>query len=121
MIEVKNYVCGQWVAGEGTETTIYNAITGDQIGSVSSAGIDFEAVLNYGRKIGGSTPTEITLQGRNPTWKSQALFLMEQKNKYYEVSAWTGATKIDSCIDIEGGIGKLFANTSIRRQFPDFP
>ena len=48
MIEVKNYVCGQWVAGEGTETTIYNAITGDQIGAVSSAGIDFEAVLNYG-------------------------------------------------------------------------
>jgi len=121
MIEVKNYVCGQWVAGEGTETTIYNAITGDQIGSVSSAGIDFEAVLNYGRKIGGSTLRKMTFQERGRMLKALALFLMEQKQKYYEVSAWTGATKVDSWIDIEGGIGNLFANASLRRQFPDLP
>ena len=43
------------------------------------------------------------------------------KEKYYQVSAWTGATKIDSWIDIEGGIGNLFANASLRRQFPDLP
>jgi oxepin-CoA hydrolase/3-oxo-5,6-dehydrosuberyl-CoA semialdehyde dehydrogenase len=43
------------------------------------------------------------------------------KKKYYEVSAWTGATKVDSWIDIEGGIGNLFANASLRRQFPDLP
>jgi oxepin-CoA hydrolase/3-oxo-5,6-dehydrosuberyl-CoA semialdehyde dehydrogenase len=121
MIEVKNYVCGQWVAGEGTETTIYNAITGDQIGAVSSAGIDFEAVLNYGRKIGGSTLRKMTFQERGQMLKALALFLMEQKQKYYEVSAWTGATKVDSWIDIEGGIGNLFANASLRRQFPDLP
>lgn len=121
MIEVKNYVCGQWVAGEGTETTIYNAITGDQIGAVSSAGIDFEAVLNYGRKIGGSTLRKMTFQERGRMLKALALFLMEQKQKYYEVSAWTGATKVDSWIDIEGGIGNLFANASLRRQFPDLP
>ncbi len=121
MIEVKNYVCGQWVAGEGTETTIYNAITGDQIGAVSSAGIDFEAVLNYGRKIGGSTLRKMTFQERGQMLKALALFLMEQKHKYYEVSAWTGATKVDSWIDIEGGIGNLFANASLRRQFPDLP
>ncbi|MDH4474543.1 MAG: phenylacetic acid degradation bifunctional protein PaaZ [Fluviicola sp.] len=121
MIEVKNYVCGQWVAGEGTESTIYNAISGDQIGSVSSAGIDFEAVLNYGRKIGGSTLRKMTFQERGQMLKALALFLMEQKNKYYQVSAWTGATKVDSWIDIEGGIGNLFANASLRRQFPDLP
>jgi oxepin-CoA hydrolase/3-oxo-5,6-dehydrosuberyl-CoA semialdehyde dehydrogenase len=33
----------------------------------------------------------------------------------------TGATRIDSWIDIEGGIGNLFANASLRRQFPDLP
>ncbi|HLP56878.1 MAG TPA: phenylacetic acid degradation bifunctional protein PaaZ [Fluviicola sp.] len=121
MIQVKNYVCGQWVAGEGTEATIYNAINGDQIGSVSSAGIDFEAVLDYGRKIGGSKLRKMTFQERGRMLKALALFLMEQKNKYYQVSAWTGATKVDSWIDIEGGIGNLFANASLRRQFPDLP
>jgi oxepin-CoA hydrolase/3-oxo-5,6-dehydrosuberyl-CoA semialdehyde dehydrogenase len=46
---------------------------------------------------------------------------MERKEKYYEFSALTGATRIDSWIDIEGGIGNLFANASLRRQFPDLP
>ena len=53
--------------------------------------------------------------------KALALFLMERKEKYYQVSALTGATKVDSWIDIEGGIGNLFANASLRRQFPDLP
>jgi oxepin-CoA hydrolase/3-oxo-5,6-dehydrosuberyl-CoA semialdehyde dehydrogenase len=50
-----------------------------------------------------------------------ALFLMEKKEHYYAISALTGATRVDSWIDIEGGIGNLFANASLRRQFPDLP
>src|SRR5690606_38048070 len=50
-----------------------------------------------------------------------AFHLLEKKNKYYQVSALSGATKVDSWIDIEGGIGNLFANASLRRQFPDLP
>ena len=45
MIQVKNYVCGQWVAGEGTEQELFHAITGNAIGSVSSAGLDYQAIL----------------------------------------------------------------------------
>jgi oxepin-CoA hydrolase/3-oxo-5,6-dehydrosuberyl-CoA semialdehyde dehydrogenase len=63
----------------------------------------------------------MTFQERGRMLKALALFLMERKAKYYEVSAWTGATKVDSWIDIEGGIGNLFANASLRRQFPDLP
>jgi oxepin-CoA hydrolase/3-oxo-5,6-dehydrosuberyl-CoA semialdehyde dehydrogenase len=37
------------------------------------------------------------------------------------VSYKTGATRIDSWIDIEGGIGNLFANASLRRKLPDLP
>jgi oxepin-CoA hydrolase/3-oxo-5,6-dehydrosuberyl-CoA semialdehyde dehydrogenase len=53
--------------------------------------------------------------------KALALHLLTKKEHYYAVSAWTGATKVDSWIDIEGGIGNLFANASLRRQFPDLP
>jgi oxepin-CoA hydrolase/3-oxo-5,6-dehydrosuberyl-CoA semialdehyde dehydrogenase len=121
MQEVKNYICGQWVAGEGQEQALYNAITGDQFGSVSSAGIDFEAVLDYGRKIGGSKLRKMTFQERGRMLKALALFLMEKKDHYYTISKLTGATRVDSWIDIEGGIGNLFANASLRRQFPDLP
>ena len=63
----------------------------------------------------------MTFQERGRMLKALALYLMERKEKYYEFSALTGATRIDSWIDIEGGIGNLFANASLRRQFPDLP
>lgn len=120
MQRFQNYVLGQWVDGQGTETNLYNAINGNQIGTVSSAGIDFSEVLEYGRK-NGRVLRKMTFQERGRMLKALALFLMERKAKYYEVSAWTGATKVDSWIDIEGGIGNLFANASLRKQFPDLP
>ena len=121
MQQFQNYVLGNWENGTGVETTIYHAITGKQIGSVSSDGIDFSEVLNYGRNVGGPTLRKMTFQERGRMLKALALFLMDRKERYYEVSAWTGATKIDSWIDIEGGIGNLFANASLRKQFPDLP
>ena len=121
MLNVKNYVQGQWLAGEGIETNLYNALTGAQIGTVSSAGIDFKEVLAYARTIGGRPLRKMTFQERGRMLKALALHLMERKAAYYAVSALTGATKIDSWIDIEGGIGNLFANASLRRQFPDLP
>ncbi len=121
MQRYQSYVCGQWVDGQGEETKLYNAITGDQFGTVSSEGLDYEAIMAYGRKEGGRQLRKMTFQERGRMLKALALHLLTLKNKYYEVSAWTGATKVDSWIDIEGGIGNLFANASLRRQFPDLP
>ncbi len=121
MQRYQNYVLGQWVDGQGTETNLYNAITGDIIGEVSSQGLDYDAIFDYGRKTGGSALRKMTFQERGRMLKALAMHLLTKKEKYYQVSAWTGATKVDSWIDIEGGIGNLFANASLRRQFPDLP
>ena len=121
MKRFQNYIQGQWVDGVDTETVLHHAITGEILGEVSSKGLDFADVLSYGRKKGGSILRKMTFQERGRMLKALALFLMEKKEKYYEVSAWSGATRVDSWIDIEGGIGNLFANASLRRQFPDSP
>jgi oxepin-CoA hydrolase/3-oxo-5,6-dehydrosuberyl-CoA semialdehyde dehydrogenase len=121
MFQVKNYVLGQWVSGEGSEMNVYNALTGDKIGEVSSAGLDFNEILQYGRSIGGQKLRKMTFQERGRMLKALALYLMERKDNYYAISHLTGATKVDSWIDIEGGIGNLFSNASLRRQFPDLP
>ena len=76
-------------------------------------------MLEYGRKTGGQVLRKMTFQERGRMLKALALHLMTKKEKYYQVSAWTGATKVDSWIDIEGGIGNVFANASLRKQFPD--
>jgi len=121
MQRYQNYVQGQWVDGQGAELDLFNAITGDKIGEASSAGLDYESILAYGRKTGGEKLRKMTFQERGRMLKALAFHLLEKKRKYYEVSAWSGATKVDSWIDIEGGIGNLFANASLRRQFPDLP
>ena len=121
MIQVKNYVQGQWVSGEGIETNLYNALNGDLIGNTSSKGLDYQGILEYGRTKGGAQLRKMTFQERGRMLKALAMFLMEKKETYYKLSALTGATRVDSWIDIEGGIGNVFANASLRRQFPDLP
>ena len=121
MQRYQSYALGQWIDGDGTETNLYNAITGEKIGETSSAGLDYAAMLEYGRKTGGRALRKMTFQERGRMLKALAMHLMTKKDLYYQVSAWTGATKVESWIDIEGGIGNVFANASLRRQFPDLP
>ena len=117
----QNYALGKWNTGDGYGTPLYNAITGEEIGRASSKGLDFNEMMTYARKVGGPTLRKMTFQERGLMLKALALHLHSVKDKFYELSYVTGATKIDSWIDIEGGIGNLFANSSLRRQFPDLP
>jgi oxepin-CoA hydrolase/3-oxo-5,6-dehydrosuberyl-CoA semialdehyde dehydrogenase len=121
MTTIENYVQGKWIAGDGEELIAHNSINGEALGTVSSAGLDYEAVLAYGRQKGGQALRKMTFQERGRMLKALALHLVTIKEKFYELSWATGATRIDSWVDIEGGIGNLFANASLRRQFPDLP
>ena len=118
MKKYENYALGNWVSGNGNETVLHNAITGAEIGTVSS-GLDFSSMMEYARNTGGPALRKLTFQQRGLMLKKLALHLHSVKSKFYPISFLTGATKIDSWIDIEGGIGNLFANASLRRQFPD--
>ena len=118
MKKYENYALGNWVSGNGNETVLHNAITGAEIGTVSS-GLDFSSMMKYARDIGSPALRKLTFQQRGLMLKKLALHLHKVKSKFYPISFQTGATKIDSWIDIEGGIGNLFANASLRRQFPD--
>jgi len=120
-MEIKNYVLGEWISGEGTEINHIHAITGEIISKTSSKGLDFSSILEYGRKKGSSALRKMTFQQRGEMLKSLALHLNKRKEVFYTLSKATGATRIDSWIDIDGGIGNLFANASLRRQFPDMP
>ena len=79
----------------------------------------FAEMMNYARKVGGPALRKMTFQERGRMLKALALHLTEKKETFYKVSWATGATRGDSWVDIEGGIGNLFAYASLRRQFPD--
>nr|ADI16992.1 NAD-dependent aldehyde dehydrogenases [uncultured Sphingobacteriales bacterium HF0010_19H17] len=116
---LKNYALGKWTVGEGEKQTLYNAITGAKIAETSSKGLDFGEMMDYAREVGGPTLRKMTFHERGRMLKALALHLISIKEKFYALSAQTGATKLDSWIDIEGGIGNLFTYASLRKQFPD--
>ncbi len=119
MQQLENYIAGQWVKGSGKGTDLFNAITGEAIYRADATGLDFGMMLAYGRNTGGPALRKLTFQERGRMLKALAFHLLAKKDLFYQVSAATGATKIDSWIDIEGGIGNLFAYASLRKQFPD--
>lgn len=117
--QLKNYAEGKWVTAPDGGAELYNAITGDVIYTASSDGLDFGAMMDYARKVGGPALRKKTFRERGLMLKALAMYLLKKKDYFYEISRYTGATKADSWVDIEGGIGNLFANASLRRQFPD--
>ena len=121
MKKLENYVSGSWVTGDGDGQLLYDAVTGDPIATATTKGLDFAAALEYGRTVGNPALRRLTFHERGRMLKALALHLMDQKEKFYQVSYHSGATRADSWIDIEGGIGNLFSNASLRRKFPDLP
>lgn len=117
--QLKNYAEGKWVTAKKEGDVLHNAITGEAIYTASSDGLDFGGMMQYARKVGGPALRKLTFQERGRMLKALAFYLLDKKEYFYEISAYTGATRADSWVDIEGGIGNLFANASLRRQFPD--
>ena len=118
-MRLESYAAGRWVAGEGGDT-ILHAITGAPVCVVSSKGVDYKAMLDHGRKVGGPALRALTFHERALRLKALAQYLMERKESYYEISRATGATRSDSWVDIEGGIMTLFAYSSKgRKELPN--
>lgn len=119
LLKLKNYIEDQWIEGNNDGQILMDSVKGEPIAIASSSGIDFEKMLQYGRKVGGNNLRKLTFHERGRMLKALALFLTERKSLYYPISYMTGATKTDSWVDIDGGIGTLFAYASLRKKFPN--
>ncbi len=117
LISLQNYAEGHWITSKAEGETLYNAITGEALYNANSAGLNFGAMMHYARTKGAEKLRKMSFQQRGLMLKKLAFHLLEKKELFYKISALTGATRSDSWVDIEGGIGNLFANASLRRQF----
>ena len=121
MRKLENYITGRWITGDGAGQELHDAVTGEVIAAATTKGLDFAGVLDYGRRVGNQSLRKLSFHERGRMLKALAQHLMAKKEKFYQVSYHSGATRADSWIDIEGGIGNLFSNASLRRKFPDLP
>ena len=119
MHTLPNYILGNWIPPDAAGQLLYNAVTAQPITTASTAGTNFADVLQYARNIGNPALRVMTFHQRGNMLKALAFYLQKHLPKLYEISYQTGATKADSWVDIEGGIGNLFSNASLRRKFPN--
>jgi oxepin-CoA hydrolase/3-oxo-5,6-dehydrosuberyl-CoA semialdehyde dehydrogenase len=118
-MKLGNYVGDEWITGDGDGQLLLNAYNGEEIAHATTKGLDFAAMLDYGRRTGNPALRKMTFHERGRMLRALALHLSDHKEKFYAISYKTGATRADSWIDIEGGIGNLFSYASLRRKFPD--
>jgi oxepin-CoA hydrolase/3-oxo-5,6-dehydrosuberyl-CoA semialdehyde dehydrogenase len=117
---LRSYVNGSWALPSAEGTPLLDAVTGEPVTTISSAGIDMRAALEYGRAAGGPALRELTFHQRAAMLKSLGLFLREHRPELYALSARTGATLADAKFDVDGGIGVLASYASKgRRELPD--
>ncbi len=119
-VVLKNYAADRWVEGASGQVDIPSAVTGEPVARTSTVGLDFKAMADHARRVGGPALRRLTFHDRAYILKDLAKAIMERKEELYALSLATGATRKDGWIDIEGGAGTLFSMSSKgRREMPD--
>jgi oxepin-CoA hydrolase / 3-oxo-5,6-dehydrosuberyl-CoA semialdehyde dehydrogenase len=120
MTVLRSYVSGAWTSPADDGRPVLDAVTGEEVTRVSSAGLDLGAALGYGRAVGGPALRELTFHQRAGLLKALGTRLREHREELYALSARTGATLGDSRFDIDGGIGVLLSYASrAKRELPN--
>ncbi len=123
MIDVlPSYVQGSWwtPTDPTAAKSVCDASTGEEVARVSTEGLDLDAALEYARTVGQPSLGALTFHQRAVLLKQFALALTERKDELYALSARTGATRADSWVDVDGGIGVLFSYSGKgRRELPN--
>ncbi|MEW7848257.1 phenylacetic acid degradation bifunctional protein PaaZ [Massilia aurea] len=115
---LQSLIAGRW-HGEESHAPLHGALDGALIYHTHAEKIDFDEALTFARKTGVKALMRQTFQQRAATLRALALYLMERKEELYDISHLTGATRKDSWVDVEGGIGTLFAYASMgSRELP---
>ena len=113
--KLQSYAVGEWHTAGDSGLILTSAINGTEVAEISSTGLDFKDMVSFARNVGSPALAKYTFHERALMLKQLAMYLMERKELFYECSKATGATRSDSWVDIEGGIGTLFAMSSKAR------
>jgi len=119
-MKLGNLVQDQWVEGDGDGRVLTSAVSGEPVATITSEGLDFAAILDFAKLVGGPNLRKLTFHERGDILKALARYLDEHKKEFYALSTQTGATRKDSWPDIDGGISTMFVFSSKgRREMPN--
>ncbi len=117
---VESYVAGRWRTPSDDGSPVLDAATGEPVARISTAPVPAAEALAHARTTGGPALRSLTFLERAALLKQLALHLNGHREELYELSYATGATRADSTLDVDGGIGTALVLASKgRRELPD--
>jgi oxepin-CoA hydrolase/3-oxo-5,6-dehydrosuberyl-CoA semialdehyde dehydrogenase len=109
---IQSLVAGRWL-GLRAASPLCSAVNGTLVCQTHEEPVDFAEMLHFARDRGVPALLAMDFQQRAARLKALAQILVQHKESLYARSRWTGATRSDSWIDIEGGAATLFAYASM--------
>ena len=111
-MRLQNFIAGKWQGASGAARALLDASTGEVVAEASTEGVDFAALLAHARAVGGPALRAMSFHERAAMLRALGKRLLELKDEFYALSFRTGATRADSWIDIDGGIGTMLVFAS---------
>lgn len=103
-----NHLGGQWIAGRGAGTALFDPVLGTELVRVDATGLDLGAGLAFAREHTGPALRAMGYAQRAALLGAAVKVLQANRDTYYEIAtANSGTVKNDSAVDIDGGIFTL--------------
>ena len=120
MKTLESYLLGAWHAGQGEPAILVDPTTEEPIAECRSADVDWQAVLEHARQVGGPALRALSFQERGELLKALAAAIHEYREELIELSMQNGGcTRGDAKFDIDGATGTLAAYARFARALPE--
>jgi len=111
MSEIKtlqSYLSGQWVAGTGEGSALYNPTTDEVVARASTSGLNLKEALAYARDEGGATLRAMSFAERGALLKAMSKAIHAEREALIEIGRINaGNTRGDAKFDIDGATHTL--------------
>ncbi len=120
MHTLSSYVSGQWHQGTGEPRLLQNPATGDTVAALPSGDIDFAAMTEHARTVGGPNLRGLSFAERGQMLKDLSGALHAEREELIELGRLCGGnTRGDAKFDIDGATGTLAAYAHYARSLGD--
>ncbi len=102
-MKLPNYVNGQWSEGAGAGEPLIDPVTGDELASISSQGVNLDAALAFARAHGGPALRQLSYAQRAEMLAKISDALAANRDEYFRLSLLNlGANQADASFDVDG-------------------
>lgn len=114
---LSSYVLDRWHAPQGETRTVFDPSTEEPLGELGTGGVDFAAVLEHARSVGGPALRALGFEARGRLLTDLSAAIHAAREELLDLSmACAGTTRSDAKFDLDGATGTLAAYGRFARE-----